>query len=137
MRFAVTAFCFLALAILSFWLLIIGKNFLIPLVIAFFAAFLIEVITTLWMGIPFGSRRMPRWLATVLSGALIVLLTIGIGDVIADNATRVTKDAPEYTANLNRVYATLSAKAEKLGFNAPDARHHDIHQDEIRRQLTI
>ena len=46
MRFAVTAFCFLALAILSFWLLIIGKNFLIPLVIAFFAAFLIQVITS-------------------------------------------------------------------------------------------
>lgn len=76
--------------------LIYGKAFIVPLVLAVFAMYLIHTLEVAWSKVRIGGRRPPAWLATTLSVAVIVLLALGIVAVVAENATQVAGKAPVY-----------------------------------------
>ena len=94
----------LVITILIFWLLIIGKGFLIPLVFAFFLLYLIEVLTSLWLRLKIAGRSMPPVLARGLAVVLMLFLVYRLADVVADNAGGVASAAPRYQERLLQVY---------------------------------
>lgn len=102
---------FLAIALV--YVLVATRRFLIPLVLAIFATVLIETLTRAWMRIPFGKFRMPRWIATTFSVLAILYLMYLFVSIVADNANRITADAPEYEKNLRNAYETLITWGEK------------------------
>ncbi|WP_224772745.1 AI-2E family transporter [Pelagicoccus enzymogenes] len=93
-------FLILAITLLSFWLLTIGKELIIPFVLAVFIWYLINVLSTAIMKLNIRGRTLPagfRYIASaiVIAGALGVLFNF-----ITQNVSEVITVAPEYQARL-------------------------------------
>jgi len=93
----------LLVVILIFGLLYVGRDLLIPLVLAFFVWYLINTLRILAERIPFGQRRLPTPLALLLA-SLIILGALGfVLNLITRNLTQVVAQAPSYQVNLNKL----------------------------------
>jgi len=87
--------------VLIFALLYVGRDLLIPLVLAFFLWYLINTLRALFERIRLRGRPLPGWLSLLLS-ALAILGVMGFMlDLITRNLAQVVKAAPQYQVNLN------------------------------------
>ena len=102
-----TAFLWLATVVLVFYLLVIGQALIIPLVLAFFAWYLINTLNKLTRSIRVGDWRPPRWLAFALSAFIVVAVLIGLALLIHDNVNKVQQKAPEYRQRILEISAQL------------------------------
>ncbi len=92
-----------------FAFLILGKSLLIPLVIAILIWFIIVTLSH-WIGeLKFVKKYLPRWASTAISAALILLVLIFIGGLVAENARDMANALPRYQANIE----SLINRAEK------------------------
>ena len=92
--------------------LIVAKNLLIPLVLAFFFWFLITSLRYALEQLRFGTWQMSRRLAFALALGLIVLCGVFLGQMISDNVSQVARAAPDYQINVEKRFADLTASSE-------------------------
>ena len=99
---AKAAYILIILAI-SLYLIQIGRNFLIPLVLAFMTWGLLNELTKQIMRI--GSRGFspPRWLATLLSISVLGLFFLGIYQLLASQSEALAAAGPVYQENFSRL----------------------------------
>jgi len=95
-------------------ILIYGKAFIVPLVLAIFAMYLIHTLEVAWSKVRLAGRRPPGWLATALSVAVIVLLLLGIVAVVAENASQVAGKAPVYQRRISQLTSQTAAWVERV-----------------------
>ena len=98
-------FFWLASVTLTFYLLIVAKNVLIPLVLAVFIWYLVNVLTDFIDDIRIGSWQPSSGLAfTVAILAILSVLTLLVG-LVSNNIAQVVEAAPGYQRNLERLLA--------------------------------
>lgn len=103
------AFLWLATVMMVFYLLVIGQALIIPLVLAFFAWYLINTLNKLTRSIRIRDRRPPRWLAFTLSALVVVGVLIGLAMLILDNVNKVQRKAPEYRQRISEINQNMRA----------------------------
>jgi len=84
----------------SVFILFIGKSLLVPLVLALLIWFLIISLRKLFMQIPVIGNKLPRWIWTMASTIIFIIVYISIINLLASNIQTLLKKAPQYTANL-------------------------------------
>lgn len=99
-----------------YWLLLIvvilallyaGRDLLIPLVVALFLWYLVNVIAISYGARSVFGKRLPKWLAYILSGTTILLLAQVLGSLVTGNISQVIDAAPDYQEKLVRQFRTL------------------------------
>lgn len=78
------------------WLLYIGRNILIPFVIAVVIWYVLDTVARYFQKMSIGGFHIPRIVAVLLSLGLSVLLVLFVTDMIATNAVALATDAPIY-----------------------------------------
>jgi len=101
-----TAFILIILVI-SLSLIKIGRNFLIPLVLAFLSWSLLNALSGHIQRIRIGHVGTPHWLATLLAIAILGLFLLGIYQVLASQADSLAAAGPVYQANFSRMLTEL------------------------------
>lgn len=97
-----------------FALLILGKNLIIPFVIALLIWYLINALSH-WIGkFKYRKKKLPYWATTVVSGLIITLIILFIGGLIAQNARQMIVELPKYEKNLGQI-------VDKIGDSFPNA----------------
>lgn len=82
------------------WLIVVGKAFLVPLVLAAFAFILVQALDRLWGRVTVGGHRLPPIMTTFLSATFLTLVGASIINLVAANAGGVAAAAPGYQARL-------------------------------------
>lgn len=105
------------------WLLVVGRDILIPLIIAVVIWYVLDTVARYFQSISFGGFHVPRMVAVLLALAISILLMLFIMDMIATNAMALAKDAPSYQlrieAKVNHVLSIFSSdmKLDMSRFN--------------------
>jgi predicted PurR-regulated permease PerM len=105
---AKAAYVLIILAI-SLTLIQVGRNFLIPLVLAFMTWSLLNALSDRIMKIRIGPISTPRWLATLLSIMALGLFFLGIYQLLASQAGSLAAAGPVYQENFSRLINELMA----------------------------
>ena len=92
------------LVIISFWLLIVGRKFLIPIVLAVFVWYLIEALLGFWKRFSFAGRPVPRLAPAILSALVIFGFCFAFLSMVAANISKMAELAPGYQENLMNMY---------------------------------
>lgn len=87
----------------AFYGLAVGRDLLIPLVLAIFIWYLVNTLADFIRGLPGGRFTVPKWLAFLLSAIVIVALVNGFVSMIVNNFAEVARAAPGYQQNLNQM----------------------------------
>lgn len=93
---------------LTGYLMIVGRNLLLPLVLAVVLWYLIDTLAAFFGHIRAGRRRLPRAVALTLAVVTIGLLVWVLGNMIRTNIEAVIEAAPSYQAKLERIVADVS-----------------------------
>ena len=88
------------LVTLTFYLLIVGQEVLLPIVIALVFWYLINLLATSYGRLPIGSARLPGWACFTLSLLSFVAMFWGTVKLISMNVDGVLEVAPSYQVNL-------------------------------------
>jgi len=107
---AKAAFVLIILAI-SLTMIQIGRNFFIPLVLAFMTWSLLNALSDHIHKIRIGAVVIPRWLATLLSIMALGLFLLGIYQLLASQADSLVAAGPVYQENFSRLLNELMAWA--------------------------
>ncbi|MBY0421949.1 MAG: AI-2E family transporter [Parvularculaceae bacterium] len=110
----------LATAALIGFIAWVGRDVLIPLIVAGFLCFLIYTLKEQVKQAPLIGRRLPNWLCyfvafAVIAGVFLVLLSI-----IRQNVEAVSAAAPLYEANLKRIAGDALSFVERSGLLPTD-----------------
>lgn len=89
------------------FILYIGKDLLIPLVLALLIWFLIISLRRVFTTIPVIGKKLPRWIWTILATIIFTIIYISIINLLASNIQILLKKAPEYTNNLKSLNETV------------------------------
>ncbi len=102
------------IAALSFYLLIVGKALLLPVVVAVVFWYLIATLSSTYRRIHVGDIRLPGWASLTLAILTFVGLLTGVIEMARGNISDVVAAAPTYQANLegliDRVYSMIGIK---------------------------
>lgn len=98
-------FRFVVVAGLVLWLLVIGRNFLIPLAFAVLIANLMAAMVDRISRIRFGRRPLPRWLSTVLGIALVLFALFVVVRILAAQADSISAVWPGYVTRFEALVA--------------------------------
>ena len=92
----------------------LGKDLLIPFVLALVVWYLINSLRLLVNRIKLGQRTLPPWLQTVVSILFILIIFRVIGSLVMSNLREFNKVSPFYNERINEASAQISAY-----FNVP------------------
>ena len=95
----------LILVCLVGFLLIAGRNLLIPIVIAIFIWNLLNTLNAALQRIPVVGTRLPDWLSWVLSLLVVSCFVLVLIGIIGNNVNDVISASSRYQANLSRILA--------------------------------
>lgn len=104
-------------------LLIIGKDFLIPIVIAFGAWFLFNALAGFFGRIKIKNKIAPLWLRYIFSSILIGLFVYTVVLIISSNVTQLQSQMDFYEENFKRIEKTI---LNKLGIGDSSFLSNDI-----------
>lgn len=113
---ALNTVIFLMAIIMVGWLLIIGRNLLIPLILALIIWYLLDTIAKFLQSPPFGNFSIPYPIA--LGGAFFVLIAVilVVANMVAANAAELSDHVQEYQENINAklqgLIATVAPNAD-------------------------
>jgi len=107
-----TAGLWLALVSGVITLLYIGKDFLVPLILAVIGVYLMKIVAGSIHRFRILNRAVPEWLAMVLAFIFIGLLGYGLVVVVAENALAVAEEAPRYQKRLVALEQKLADRFE-------------------------
>lgn len=88
------AWCFVIALVVT--ILVNAKTFLVPLFLAIAVWYLINAINEFFMSIRIFGWKMPQWLGLTISTALIIVILVGFGQLIANNFNEMLASAPNY-----------------------------------------
>lgn len=114
----ITAGLWLVVISVSLYLLVIARDLLIPLVLAIFIWYLINLLARQFGRIKLGGRPLPsafQFLFAILVAATLAGL---FGKLITANINQVIETAPAYQANVNQL---ISENFERFGLEEPPA----------------
>jgi predicted PurR-regulated permease PerM len=94
------AFYGLALAVLIGYIAHVGRNILIPVVVAGFLSFFIFTLKQTIRKGPLIGKHLPNWLCYLLAFAAIGLVFVFIVDIVRDNVQSLIVKSPDYEARL-------------------------------------
>ena len=83
--------------------LVLGKNLLIPFVIALLIWYIMISLARWISKIPVISKFIPYWLSLVLSGVIIMLVMMIMGELIAVNAAAMNEALPRYQIRMQQL----------------------------------
>ena len=86
------------IVVLSVYVLIIGKNLLVPLVCAVVVWYLIINLSSAYRSIPLGRWHMPRWMAMTLAVGTCILVLWAFFGLVNTSVNDVVAQAPSYEA---------------------------------------
>jgi predicted PurR-regulated permease PerM len=96
-------------------LLIVGKDFLIPIVIAFGGWFFFNAVANVLGKIKIRQRVMPLWLRYLFAGGAIVLFTFLVVQIVSANVAQLRSQVGFYEENFKNLQALLK---EQLGLES-------------------
>jgi AI-2 transport protein TqsA len=108
----------LVILFVTFYVLVIARDLLIPLVLAVFVWYLIVLLTRQIDRIHIGDWHLPRLLQYLLAGGLMVLFIWLFVRMLTSNVNQVIEAAPAYQANINRL---IGDSFNRFGFEEPPA----------------
>jgi len=88
----------------------LGREFLVPLVVATLLFILALAITERIRSLSIGGWRPPRWLARVMGVALVLLGFLAIGTAVSSQAEAISQAGPHYAER----FQVLAARAQNL-----------------------
>ena len=88
--------------------LIYGRPFLVPLAVAVFLWNVFEAMVQGFAGTQLGSYRLPRWLATILGIAAVLLGLYLVSSVLLGQADAVSAAWPRYVARFETIVSDLT-----------------------------
>ncbi len=94
--------------------LIVGKNFLIPIILGVVIWYIINAIYDLIERINFFGKKIPESIGLILASLIIIGLIIGAGSLLSQNINNMIEAAPDYRVNLDQ---QISRIAKALGFS--------------------
>ena len=97
------------IAALTVYLLISGRNILIPIAIAVMAWYLINAIARGIMRLSIRGVRPPRWAALALTALVVVAAVMSLAEMVSGNFSAVVDEIPTYQANLQRLIGEAAA----------------------------
>ncbi len=97
------------IAALTIYLLISGRNILIPIAIAVLAWYLINAIARGIMRIRVRGVRPPRWAALALTVLVVIAAVMSLAEMVSGNFGAVVNAIPTYQANLQRLIGEAAA----------------------------
>ncbi len=97
------------IAALTIYLLVSGRNILIPIAIAVMAWYLINAIARGIRRIDIKGIRPPRWAALALTVVAFVAAIMSLAEMVSDSFANVADAVPTYQANLQRLIADGAA----------------------------
>src|SRR4030088_19440 len=92
-----------------FYILSLGRNFFVPLVIAFLAVYLVDILSRLVGRIRLAGHQIPKIVSAIISLAIIFGLRFVLVAIIANNAVHIAAVAPRYQAHLQQLQTQLFA----------------------------
>ena len=102
------------IAALSFYLLIVGKALLLPVVVAVVFWYLIATLATSYGRIHLGRHNLPGWASLTLAILTFIALLTGVIEMARSNVEDVVAAAPTYQTNLenliDKVYRFIGIK---------------------------
>lgn len=101
----------LLLVMLTGHLLIIGKSFLLPIIVAVIAVYVLIAASNTLCRIPI-MRHAPEWLRRLIILIFFLILVFWLGGVMVSTAGQVSRKIPEYQTNLMHLYARLTGYFE-------------------------
>lgn len=112
MTMSVLSFALYAvIAALSFYLLIVGKALILPVVVAIVFWYLIATLASTYGRIHLGRIRLPHWAGLSLAILSFIALLTGVIEMARNNVADVVAAAPIYQTNLegliNRTYGMI------------------------------
>ena len=96
-------------AALSVYLLVVGRNILIPIAIAVMAWYLMNAIARGFGRLSIGGVRPPRWASLTLTLLAVIAAVISVAELVSSSFAGVIDALPVYQANLQRLIAEASA----------------------------
>ena len=100
------------------WLLIIGRDLLIPLILALIIWYLLDTITQFISSLSFGNFRIPHIIARGGSFFVFIALILVVTNMVAQNAAELSGNAEEYSQNINnKLQSLLATVAPNAEFN--------------------
>ena len=99
------------IAALTVYLLISGRNILIPIAIAVMAWYLINAIARGIGRLRVRGVRPPRWAALALTILAVIAAVMALAEMVSGNFTAVVDAVPSYQANLQRLIGEVAAFA--------------------------
>ncbi len=86
--------------IASIAILMLGKDFIIPIILAILIWFLIKELRLLFSKIPFVGVKIPKWILTVLSTLILFVIFGTVINILVDNFNKLSSNIPEYEKGL-------------------------------------
>lgn len=114
----ITAGLWLVVLSVSLYLLVIARDLLIPLVLAIFVWYLINLLARQFARIKLGQRPLPVYLQYILAIGVAALVAGLFGKLITANINQVIETAPAYQENINRI---ISENFTRFGLEEPPA----------------
>ena len=98
------------IAALTIYLLVSGRNILIPIAIAVMAWYLINAIARGVMRLSIRGVHPPRWGALTLTVLAVVAAVMSLAEMVSGNFSAVVDAIPTYQANLQRLIGEVAAR---------------------------
>jgi AI-2 transport protein TqsA len=110
LRRLVTVALSIGIVISTFYVLSIGQQFFVPLVMAVLAVYLVDILSRFIRKLSVADHSVPRAISVVLAFAIIFGLGVVLIEIIAQNARHVAIAAPKYQARLQQLQAELFSR---------------------------
>src|ERR1700737_2813435 len=100
----------LGIVISAFYILSIGKNLFVPLVMAVIAVYLVDIVGRLLRRIRIAGHMLPNLLSLILAFGIIFGLGFALVDIVAQNAFHIAAAAPKYQARLQQLQGEIFSR---------------------------
>jgi AI-2 transport protein TqsA len=108
----------LVVLVVSVYVLVIARDLLIPLVLAIFVWYLVNLMQRQLDLIQVAGWHLPGWLQFVLAGSVVVAAVSLFSRMLTANIGQVMEAAPAYQANINRLIEEI---VQRLGMDEAPA----------------
>lgn len=97
-------------------LIVYGKGFLVPVILAFVLWYLINATNQLIRLVPSLGAKAPHGLTLSIAAILVLLVTVSVGSLIGQQINAMVTTAPDYRVNLEQQLSRILAS---IGYNQP------------------
>lgn len=94
----------------SITILIVGQNFIIPIVLAILIWFLIKELRSFFSKLPIIGKKIPKWLLTILSTLILFIVFGFVINLLVSNFNKLSDNIPAYEKGLEHFNEQMKNK---------------------------